>query len=72
MNQFGKSLNDECGPGQSRRMNISRRTSFLLDAFLFKLRGFGVLDLSAMSASRSSAPASMFKNSFVALRREVL
>ena len=43
--QFGKSLDDERGPRERRRMNVARRTSLLLDAFLFELDGFSVLDV---------------------------
>ncbi len=45
MKQFGKSLDHECGPRQRRRMNVARRTSFLLDAFLFELCGFSVFEV---------------------------
>jgi hypothetical protein len=65
--QFGKTPDHERGPGERCRMNVARRTSLLLDAFLSSFAVSAFSTLSAMSVSRSCAPASMFRSSLVAV-----
>ena len=45
MKQLSKSLDHERGPCECRRMNVARRTSLPLDAFLIELCCFSVLEI---------------------------